>query len=127
MTSDPSSSAATAPDRRAVGCLGGAVCQCPPSPGTASHFLPAPSPVEYHQRLEALARSRLERVVKNHPGTRAAKRAQELLNKQRGTTAGRYSRGGRFPDRGRTVWSRRGLALKQATFMRASPQVLTCS
>jgi TolA-binding protein len=32
-------------------------------------------------RLEDLARSRLEEVVKNYPGTRAAKRAQELLNK----------------------------------------------
>jgi hypothetical protein len=32
-------------------------------------------------RLEDLARSRLEEVVKNYPGTRAAKRAQELLDK----------------------------------------------
>jgi hypothetical protein len=32
-------------------------------------------------RLEDLARSRLEEVVKKYPGTRAAKRAQELLDK----------------------------------------------
>jgi hypothetical protein len=33
------------------------------------------------ERLEDLARSRLEEVVNNYPGTRAAKRARELLDK----------------------------------------------